>query len=307
MTRKPVKDLAASIRQRLQNLGSLHQDFQYVLIRYASERLLYRLSRSPHRDRFVLKGAMLFVVWSGDRARPTRDVDLLGYGSPDREKLQQAFREISTVECPEDGLSFDPDSVEAAEIREANEYGGIRVTVIARLGHARITVQVDVGFGDALVPPAETVEYPALLDLPAPTLRVYPKEAVVAEKFHAMVGLGLLNSRMKDFFDLAVLAREHTFDGRRLSEALKATFGRRNTPLPTDAPPSLREEFTGDPAKQVQWSSFIRRRYIGGGNVTLTDAASAIVYFLLPLSRVLAQGDSFSGTWSPGGPWKEGG
>jgi predicted nucleotidyltransferase component of viral defense system len=306
MTRKPVKDLAASIRQRLQNLGSLHQDFQYVLIRYASERMLYRLSRSPYRDRFVLKGAMLFVVWSGDRARPTRDVDLLGYGLPDSEKLRQTFREISTVECPEDGLSFDPDSVEAAEIREANEYGGIRVTVVARLGRSRVTVQVDVGFGDSIVPPVETVEYPALLDLPAPKLQIYPKEAVVAEKFHAMVNLGLLNSRMKDFYDLAALAREHAFDGRRLSGALKETFGRRNTPLPTDAPPALREEFTHDPAKRVQWNSFIRRRYIGGGDVTLVDAAAVIVDFLLPPCRVLAGGDPFSGTWSPGGPWGKG-
>jgi predicted nucleotidyltransferase component of viral defense system len=307
MTRKPVKDIAASIRQRLQNMGGLHRDFQYVLIRYASERLLYRLSRSSYRDRFVLKGAMLFVVWSGVRARPTRDIDLLEFGSPDRERLRRVFREVSTLECPEDGLSFDPDSVEATEIRQADQYGGIRVTAIARLGRSRITVQVDVGFGDAIVPPSVEAEYPVLLDLPAPTLRIYPKEAVVAEKFHAMVDLDLLNSRMKDFYDLAFLAKEHAFEGARLAEALKATFGRRNTPLPTSVPPALGEEFIQDPAKRVQWNSFIRRRYIGPGDMTLPVAATVIVDFLMPPSRTLARGDEFSAVWPPGGPWKEGG
>jgi hypothetical protein len=306
MTPTPLKDLAASIRQRLQNIESLHQDFQYVLIRYASERLLYRLSRSPHRDRFVLKGAMLFVVWSGDRARPTRDVDLLAYGAPDLDGLRQTLREICAVECPEDGLSFAPDSVEAAEIREVNEYGGIRVTIAAYLGRSRITVQVDVGFGDAIVPPPETVEYPVLLGLPAPTLRIYPKEAVIAEKFEALVALGLLNSRMKDFYDLAVLAREYAFEGTRLAEGLRETFGRRETPLPMDTPPALQEEFTRDPAKRAQWNSFIRRRYVGGEGMTLVGAATAIVDFLMPPSRALARGDPFSSTWPPGGPWKEG-
>jgi Nucleotidyl transferase AbiEii toxin, Type IV TA system len=304
MTRTPPKDLAASIRQRLQNIEGLRQDFQYVLIRYASERLLYRLSRSPHRNRFVLKGAMLFAVWSGDRARPTRDIDLLGYGPPDPEKLRQTFREICTVECPEDGLSFDPDSVEAAEIREADEYGGIRVTVPAYLGQSRITVQVDVGFGDAIVPSPEVVEYPVLLQFPAPTLLAYPKAAVVAEKFHAIVALGLLNSRMKDFFDLAILARDYAFDGSRISEALRVTFGRRQMPLPTDIPPALGIEFTSDPAKRAQWDSFIRRRYVDGEEITLTGATEAIVDFLMPPSRALAQGDLFTKTWSPGGPWR---
>lgn len=301
---RPVKDLAASIRQRLQRIEDLQQDFQYVLIRYASERLLYRLCRSPYRDRFVLKGAMLFAVWSGNRARPTRDVDLLGYGPPDREGLRQIFREICAVECPEDGLSFDIESVGAAEIREAGEYGGIRVTATAHLGQSRITIQADVGFGDAIVPLPEVADYPVLIPLPVPRLRMYSRESVVAEKFQIMVELGLPNSRMKDYFDVARLAGDHEFDGTRLAEALRVTFERRRTPLPAELPSALGDEFTSDLVKRTQWESFLRRRHLEGDGMTLANAAATIAEFLLPLSRSLARGERFTALWPPGGPWQ---
>lgn len=234
------RDLTASVRQRLLNLSRARgEDFNLVLTRYALERFMYRLSRSSHGQKFVLKGAMLFPLWGGDARRPTRDLDLLGRGQNDVPSLEQTFREVLKTDVEPDGIMFLPESVRGERIREDEEYEGVRLRFEARLGAARVSVQVDVGFGDVVTPAAEETDYPVLLDFPAPRLLAYPRETAIAEKFEAMVKLGIANTRMKDFRDVWVLSREHSFDGVTLSVAISATFRRRGTSLPDGVPLAL--------------------------------------------------------------------
>ena len=304
MKSRDVKDVAASIHRRLQNLPDLRQDFQHTLIRYAAERLLYRLSQSPHRDRFVLKGAMLFVVWIGHVPRPTKDVDLLGRGDLGIAELEEIFREVCAIPCSEDGLAFDVASVRAQEIREEQEYGGIRVTAGATLGRARIPIQVDVGFGDAIVPEATEAEFPTLLDLARPKLRVYPRETVVAEKIEAIVKLGIATSRMKDIYDLHVLAKQFTFPGLTLARAIRATFERRKTELPRSLSHVLGDSFLQDAGKRAQWAAFLRRMGAEPEGLTLDEAVRIIQTFVGPPVEAPAAGLRFDGIWPPGGPWQ---
>ena len=229
MTRDQPRNLPASVRSRLLALAkSRGEDFTFVLMRYGLERLLFRLGRSAHAHEFVLKGAMLFPLWSGNPHRSTKDLDLLGFGSPDASRLVRVFREVVAIPVP-DGIEFLPETVKAVPIREDAIYDGIRVTLEALLTAARMHLQVDVGFRDAVVPAPLETSYPTMLDVPAPVLRAYPREAVIAEKLHAMVDLGLANSRMKDFFDLWFLASNFSFDGGTLGESVRSTFGRRAT------------------------------------------------------------------------------
>lgn len=210
--------MAASVRSRLTTLAHAQGDeTEYMLMRYALERLLYRLGQSPHANAFILKGALLFVLWDGHPHRATRDLDLLGFGVPDVRRMEQVFRDLCTLPVEDDGLTFLPETVHARPIREQQEYGGIRVLLQALLGTARLRVQADVGFGDVVTPSAQETDFPTLLDLPQPHLRVYPRETVVAEKFEAMVRLGMTNTRMKDFYDLLILSREFAFDGPTLA------------------------------------------------------------------------------------------
>jgi len=304
MRSRDVKDVAASIHRRLQNLPDLQQDFQYTLIRYAAERLLYRLSQSPHRDRFVLKGAMLFVVWIGHVPRPMKDVDLLGRGDLGIAELEEIFRGVCGIPCPEDGLAFDVGSVRAREIREEQEYGGIRVIARATLGRARIPIQVDVGFGDAIVPEAIEAEFPTLLDLAPPKLRVYPRETVVAEKLEAIIKLGIATSRMKDIYDLHVLANQFAFPGLTLARTIRATFERRKTELPRSLSNTLGDSFLQDAGKRAQWAAFLRRMGAGPQGLTLDEAVRIIQTFVGPPVEALAAGLTFDGTWPPSGPWQ---
>lgn len=235
------------------------QDFNSILTRYGLERLLYRLSVSGHASNFLLKGALLFALWFDAPHRPTRDIDLLGFGSDDPEAMAAMFREICAIAI-DDGIVFHPQSVHASETRLAENYGGIRVDLDASLDGARLKLQVDIDFGDAVTPTAPEVTYPTLLDdLPAPRLRVYPRETVFAEKLEAIVKLGLTNSRMKDYFDLLALARENAMDATQLGAAIAATFARRGTPLPTGLPIGLTKVFADDAAKQTQWQAFLRK------------------------------------------------
>ncbi len=225
MKRKPPTDLAASVRERLRQLaGGRGQELQLVLTRYGVERLLYRLSRTPAAERFILKGAVLFYIWEGEIPRPTRDVDFLGYGDASPTAVAAVFREVCGATVEPDGLSFMSSSVRAAQIRDRQEYGGVRVRLTAMLGRARVPLQIDVGFGDAVTPRAEVATFPALLDFPAPQVRAYPAASVVAEKFQAMVALGIANTRMKDFYDLYRLSETQDFDGETLAAAIRATF-----------------------------------------------------------------------------------
>lgn len=235
MSASPEK--AASIRQRLLNRARAEGgDFQALLTRYVLERFLYRLGESPHRERFVVKGAMLFVLWEGDLHRTTRDLDLLGSGPSAIADVERAVREVLAAEVEDDGVAFDPGTVRGDLIREEQEYEGVRVTAEARVGNARVRLKIDVGFGDTVTPEAEEATFPTLLDAPPPVLRAYPKETVVAEKLQAMVALGILNIRMKDFYDVWHLSRHDAFDGPTLTGAVRATFERRGTPLPGGAP-----------------------------------------------------------------------
>ncbi len=230
-------NLPASILARLLNLAKERgDDYTLLLNRFALERLLCRISLSPYADRFLLKGALLFSLWYNDPHRPTRDVDLLGFGPDDADTLIATFREVAAMDLG-DGIVFDTASVRASAIREDDTYGGTRINLLARLGSARCATQIDVGFGDAVTPAAETATFPTILkDFQAPVLRVYPVYTVISEKYHAMVMLGQANSRMKDFYDLAVIARRTALDGKTLSEAIAATFARRGTPLPAERP-----------------------------------------------------------------------
>ncbi|MEO8974674.1 MAG: nucleotidyl transferase AbiEii/AbiGii toxin family protein [Casimicrobiaceae bacterium] len=253
---KTLRNIGASVRARLLTLSRENgQTLDLLLTRYALERLLYRLSISPHRDRFVLKGAMLITTWFDDPHRATRDVDLLGYGDPSSEPMLATFREIASI-AADDGLTFDTEALRVDLIREELVYGGLRLRTTAALASARISVVIDIGFGDAVEPGIEEIDLPVLLDLPAPHLRAYARETVIAEKFQAMVALGRANSRMKDFYDVWVLAKRYDFDDDRLPRAIAATFDRRGTPLPAVLPDALTAEFARDEAKRRQWSAF---------------------------------------------------
>ena len=279
------KNIAASVKARLQNVaGKRGEDFNLLLLRYGIERLLFRLSQSPHASRFLLKGAMLFVVWDEKTHRPTRDLDLLGIGPSEKADLLQVFREVVTTPVVDDGLLFDPASVRAEEIREDNAYGGLRIRLLGNLGTAEVPVQIDVGVGDTVTPAAETAAFPTLLDFPAPHIRMYPVYTVVAEKFEAMVKLGTANTRMKDFHDVWFLAQRFEFDPAILQRAIEATFARRQTPLPQSAPP-FTEEFANDPAKQAQWAAFLRRNGLTGVTSQFSEIVAALRRFIEPVLR----------------------
>ncbi|MGS0756152.1 nucleotidyl transferase AbiEii/AbiGii toxin family protein [Roseateles sp. GG27B] len=265
--------LPASILARLLNLAKARgDDYNLLLNRFALERLLCHLSRSAHADRFLLKGALLFALWYEDPHRPTRDADLLGFGPDDADTLIAIFQDIAALELG-DGIVFDSNSLRADVIRENNSYGGTRINLVARLGSARCALQIDVGFGDAVTPMAETVTFPTLLsDFEAPVLRVYPVYTVIAEKYHAMVMLGQANTRMKDFYDLAVIARRTDLDGKTLAAAIAATFARRGTALPTERPLALTTEFSTDGAKLRQWQGFLNKNRLVSGSLPDTVA-----------------------------------
>lgn len=254
------RNAAASIRARLKQQADAHQqDFNLTLTRYGLERLLYRLSISPHANRYLLKGALLFALWFDQPHRPTRNVDLLGFGPDDVESAVLAFREMCQIGV-DDGLAFDPASVKGTTIRKGAGYGGVRVDLLAVLDGARIALQVDIGFGDAVTPAPEVVHYPVLLpDLPAPQLRAYPKYTVVAEKFHAICLLGMANTRMKDYFDLWVLLTEGALNLAELRQAVDATFQRRQLAQPKSIPSGLSDVFAQDAAKQKQWAAFLKK------------------------------------------------
>lgn len=279
---RKVRDPGASARARLLNLARQRgQPLDMLLTRFVLERLLYRLSISPHRNRFILKGAILLATWLPDPYRPTRDLDLLGFGDPSPASLLQVFREILAVPAVDDGVAFDAGNLRIDPIREAQEYGGLRLRTIATIAGARVNVVVDVGFGDAMEPGAEEVELPVLLGLPAPRLRAYARETVVAEKLQAMVVLGRANSRMKDFYDIWLLIGTHDLAPERLARAIAATFERRRTPLPADVPDALSPGFARDEAKRRQWAAFIEELLVEPGS--LEDVVRDLREFLMPV------------------------
>lgn len=246
----------ASVRQRLLNLArEKSQVFDVVLVTYGLERLMYRLSISEHRDSFVLKGGMLVSLWTGDEHRVTRDADFLGFGDASEESLISVFSEVMSQQL-DDALQYNIDNLTARTIREEQQYGGIRLKTIAKLGQTRIPIVVDVGFGDATIAPDLAIEYPTLLDMPAPSIRAYPPASVVSEKFHAIVKLGLVNSRMKDYYDLWAILNSQEIEASELADAIAATFSRRETEVPSTVPAGLTDAFSADPLKTQQWAKY---------------------------------------------------
>ena len=290
---------SASALSRLLALARQRGDnYNLLLNRFALERILHRLSVSDHAKRFLLKGALLFSLWYDEPHRPTRDADLLCFGDDDAERLAVIFRGIASIDL-DDGVTFDPASVRVDAIREDNLYGGLRVRLSGRIGSARCALQIDIGFGDAVTPAPITVVFPALLPgFGSPRLRVYPVYTVIAEKYHAMVALGLANSRMKDFFDLATIAVRSDLEGATLARAIAATFARRNTALPTVAPIALTREFGDHPDKQRQWQAFLGKNQLTG--IDLADAIALLYDLLWPVTQVAAAGSQAKAHWNPG-------
>lgn len=296
------KNSAASVRQRLLNLARERgEDFGIILTKYGLERILARLAESPYQNQFVLKGAMLFAVWTSVPHRSTRDLDFLSFGEHEIIKIENVFREIIKIES-EDGLVFDTESVKGAKIKEDQEYEGVRVQLTANLAGARIPLRIDVGFGDAVtLTGVGEIEFPTLLGFPAPTIRTYRRETVIAEKFQAMVALSIGNSRMKDFYDVWYLAQNFEFDGEQLQAAIGATFERRRTSLPSESLPpfALTEEFATDSDKQKQWQAFLRRTQIQPA-IDLETIIAALEKFLLPPASALVSETAFLQKWMPG-------
>lgn len=279
MPEKP-KNIGASVRARLLALAKeRNQPFDLLLTRYVLERFLYRLATTEYRERFILKGAMLLTTWIDDQLRPTRDLDLLGFGDSTPEALLGVFREISKV-AADDAVIFDPESFQVDRIRDESEYDGYRIKGNATVDGARVRVMVDVAFGDATEPGLQEAELPVLLDFPSPKLRSYPREAVIAEKFQAMVALGRANSRMKDFYDIWALSQLYRFEGDGLARAIAATFTRRKTAIPTIAPDSLTTAFGEDQQKKQQWDAFIENMAVKPGS--LTEVVADLEKFLMP-------------------------
>lgn len=295
---------AQSVHRRLLNLACEQgRPFQELLQHYTLERFLYRLGVSPYVDRFVLKGALMFRVWEGPLSRPTRDIDLLGYLDHSVDSLVAVVGTICDQATPEDdGLVFHAESVVGEAIVEAAEYSGVRARFLATLGRARVRLHTDVGFGDVVVPEPVLVQLPTLLDFAPPTLRGYSRESAIAEKLQAMVYLDEINSRMKDFYDIWLLASRFSFDGATLAAAIRATFDRRSTTLPA-VPLSLSDEFVARRDKQTQWVAFVRRQMLQDSAPSLEQLAIRLRAFLLPVVGALVAGEDFNGQWAPGGPW----
>lgn len=299
---KPPKNIGASVRAKLLAISrSEGQELQLLMMRFANERLLYRLAESSYASRFVLKGATLFTAWLGQPHRATRDIDLLGYGDEDEAGLRETFQAIVALTY-NDGVEFGSRIV-SSPIREDQQYGGVRLSIQASVGGAKLSLQVDVGFGDAITPRPSVIELPALLDFPSPKLAAYPRETVVAEKLEAIVQLGLTNTRMKDFYDLATLADTFSFDGTTLTQALTATFARRQTPLPTSLPDGLTPAFSLAPVTQLQWQAFHKKAKLPL-TATLFEVAEAIARFTAEPLAAAAANVPFDKQWLAGGPWR---
>lgn len=297
------RDIGASVRQRLLNHAhAAGRPFQEVLQYFAMERFLYRLAKSSFADQFVLKGALLLTAWKAPVTRPTMDIDLAGRTSNELDHIRSVIAKICDLVTEPDGLEFDTASIEVQRINEDAEYGGVRVRFHGTLAKARIPMQIDIGFGDVIVPEPVDVEYPAMLEFPPPVLLAYPKETVVAEKLEALTALGMLNSRIKDYYDVALLARFYPFEGALLAESIHSTFRHRSTAVEAN-PVGLTEAFTSDPARAAQWRAFVRRSRLDSVWQLENIVEQVHLFAAGPLAAVAAN-RPFSLHWRPGGPWQ---
>lgn len=297
----PPKNISASVRQRLLDQAKRERrPFNELLQYYAIERFLYRLSQSTHADRFVLKGALMLRVWRSQELRPTMDIDMLGKTSNEAADIIFQIRDILTTDVVADGLAFNTDSIQAERIVEDADYEGIRIRFLATLGSANINMRIDIGFGDIVYPAPEEFDLPTLLDFPTPRLLCYSRESSISEKLEAMVKLGVLNSRMKDFYDIWLLSRQFDFDGPKLSEAIRLTFERRGTNLPLEME-ALTESFIE--AKQTQWAAFCKRLQQDKVPTSFREITASLDRFLSPITVALFSGTQCPKNWIAPGPW----
>lgn len=305
MLRKPRGGIAESISTRLlQGARAAGADYQTILRRYAFERLLYRLDRSRYREDFVVKGGFLFYIWGEEPLRTTQDLDLLGRGSTSPEHIAMAFRELLAQRPPhDDGLRFDPDSLAVEDIRDVDQYGGLRLKAKVLLGKSRIVITVDIGFGDVVVPPPQARAMKPLLAMDEFSVVVYPPEAVIAEKVEAMVRLERHNSRMKDFYDVWVLSRTMVFAGRLLCRALRRTFEQRRTPLPQTVPDCLSSAFFADADKERQWTAFAGRTRLTHLPSSFDHLGVELASFVWPAMQGAHARTVEPSRWPAGGPW----
>jgi len=304
---KPI-NIAASIRDRLLNLSKKRgENYNYLLTLYVGERLLYRLSQSPYQQQYILKGATLFKVWNGEPHRATKDLDFLSFGNNEVKYIEKVFQEICLIECEQDGIIFLPESSKIQVIKEDQQYEGVRVEITGKLGTNLCKLQVDIGFGDAVTPDPQEKEIDTILDAPKPILKIYPRETAIAEKFQAMVSLGIINSRMKDFYDIWFLCQDKDFKFHRdlLCQAIENTFNRRKTEIPIKEPLAFTQEFTNDPDKQKQWTAFLKKSNIGEPQLKLDDVVAVIKNFIMPLCIASTKNESFNKVWNVEGYWKD--
>lgn len=299
-----MKDRAASVRARLTDKArESGRPFSELLQYYAMERFLYRLSQLPESDRLLLKGALMLQVWDAPDSRPTRDIDLLAYLNNEVQAVEALARAACEIEVIDDGMVFDSATISGQRIKEDADYEGVRVRLTGRLSNARVPIQLDVGFGDVVYPAAEEADYPVLLDAPAPSLRVYPRETLIAEKYEAMVRLGEVNSRVKDFFDIWLLARQFDFSGDALATAITKTFANRKTEPPASTPVALTEAFSSADRSQGLWAAFLRRSDIAIAPTKFSDVVAELRVFLLPPSVAAASGEQLGYDWGAAGSW----
>jgi predicted nucleotidyltransferase component of viral defense system len=301
---KGITNVAASVHQRLLNKAKeSSRPFNELLQYFAIERFIYRLSKSAHADQFILKGALMFSAWCGPASRPTMDIDLLGKIDNRIDTITTVMKDVCLIDVEPDGISFNAETVDAVRITEDAEYEGVRARVHGNLGKARISIQIDIGFGDVIVPNAGTVLYPTILDFPAPELKGYTMESTIAEKFQAMVKLGVLNSRMKDYYDIWFLSRTFDFKGEVLTEAIVKTFEKRNTHVNLKAA-LFDSAFGMDREKNVQWRGFINKAKLTGAPGSFGDIVAAVILFLEPLAVAIVEQKRFISVWVAPGPWR---
>ena len=298
-----TKNTAASVHQRLLNKSrESSRPFNELLQHFAIERFIYRLSKSPHADRFILKGALMFAAWIGSMSRPTMDIDLLGKIENSLELIRTVIKDACTMEVENDGIVFHKDMVTAARITEDADYRGARVMLRGNLGKIRLFLRIDIGFGDVIIPGPRKVKYPVLLDFPPPELNGYTRESTLAEKFQAMVKLGSLNSRMKDFYDIWFLSQMFNFKGETLVEAIEKTFEKRKTPLPKELT-IFTPSFMKDENKQAQWQGFINKTKLGDAPKSFENVIAGIKKFLQPVVASINDQQTFRFFWTASGPW----
>lgn len=303
MTKNEKKNITASILQRLKNYSQAQrEDHGLTLSNYAIERFLYRLSISKYAEQFVLKGAQLFQIWTDKSYRPTRDLDLLRFGSPDIAGLVKIFQAVCNIKTEvEDGIVYLAESVRAEVIREENEYDGIRIKLEFKIGRAGQFMQVDIGFGDSVSPPATEIQFPTILEMPSPNLKAYTRDTVVAEKVEAMISLGYANSRMKDFYDVYKLSKEFDFEGKTLKKSIQLTFKKRRTAIPNETPLAFTAEFSDDSIKQTQWNAFLRKNSLE--SIPLTQVIEGIKTFVEPIFLAISNSNDNNYIWSSRKGW----